>query len=141
MIRTHSKDPDIVTAAARATAIIRDTLVTLPKAETFDYGGHELRVGEYDVCAECTVSIAEAQQAERHLAVAAEATEDPTVKEHIELAANLLRLEAEAAEIRTQLHGGQGSEPIVNELLGFIHERHIHDRFGHQHHDTEAQES
>jgi hypothetical protein len=61
-------------------------------------------------------------------------TADTVVKEHIELAAKLLQLEADAAEVRAELHNGQGSEQILNSLLAFIHERTIHDTYDHSHH-------
>lgn len=138
MIQKHSSDPDVQAAAAQAADIVRDVLGGLPPAETFDYAGHEMRLGEYDVCTNCTAPIAEAQQASRALIEKAETLDNATVKEHVELAAELLRLEAAAAEARAELHNGRGSEPIVNELLGFIHRRGIHDRYGHSHEGGEA---
>ena len=108
-------------------------LAGLPKAETFDYGGHNLRLGEYDVCTRCTVPIAEAQQAAQRLAERADKEEDGTVKEHLELAAELFRLEAAAAEVRAELHNGRGSEKILNSLLGYLYDRGVHDTYDHTH--------
>ncbi len=44
------------------------------------------------------------------------------------------KLEAEAAKIRAELHNGQGSERIINRILGFLHDRDIHDSYSHSHH-------
>ena len=134
MIKTHSDDPDVADAAHRAADIVADVLHNLPKADSFDYGGHNLHVGEYDVCARCTTPIAEAQAAGLALARKAHAETDPVVAEHLELAARLFRLEADIAAIRAELHNGQGSERILNELLAFTHSREIHDTFDHSHH-------
>lgn len=138
MIKTHSDDPDVAAAAREAARIIEDVLRNLPKAGQFDYGGHELHVGEYDVCERCTSPIAEAQAAENALRERAGQLEDAEVKEHVELAAELFRLEAEAAKIRAELHNGQDSEHIVNTLLGFIHDRQIADSYDHSHHGKEG---
>lgn len=133
MIRTHSDDPDVEAAAHQAVDVIRDTLSGLPKAETFDYGGHNLHLGEYEVCARCTAPIAEAQQAHKALLARAEDESDPTIKEHLELAAELFRLEGAAAEVRAELHNGQGSEKILNELLGYLYNRNVGDSYDHTH--------
>ncbi len=111
---------------------------SLPKAATFDYGGHNLKIGEYDVCAHCTVPIAEAQAAQHALLDKAETLENETVKEHLQLAADLLRLEAEAAVVRAEFHNGHGTEAILNRLLGFEYERHIGDDYQHSHHQGES---
>ena len=134
MIKTHSDDPDIEAAAQQAAAIVRDVLAELPEATSFDYGGHRLVIGDYGVCARCTGPIAEAQQAHEQLHERARSIEDPTVREHVELASEYFRLEAAAAAIRAKLHNGQGSEKIVNELLAFVYNRHIHDDYDHSHH-------
>jgi hypothetical protein len=134
MIKTHSDDPDVQAAAVRAADIVRQVLSSLPQAETYDYGGHLLRLDEYDVCTRCTSPIAEAQQAYAELFEKANAEEDDTVKEHLQLAADLMVLEAKAAQIRAEFHNGQGSEQILNELLGFIYNRNIHDNYDHAHH-------
>lgn len=134
MIQTHSDDPDVADAAAKALALISNTLSKLPKAETFDYGGHNLKLGEYEMCTTCTTPIAEAQAAEKALKEQAEKTKDETVKEHITLAAEFFRLEAEAATVRAELHNGHGTEPIVDRLLGYQFERGIHDDYHHTHH-------
>src|ERR1700733_8555522 len=114
MIQKHSDDPDVVQAAEQALAIIERTLAKLPAAETFDYGGHALKIGEYGVCEHCTRAIAEAQAAERVMRLEIDLLDDPTVKEHLELAANLLKLEAEAAVVRAEFHNGHGTEAILN---------------------------
>jgi hypothetical protein len=132
MIQKHSDDPDVAAAAAQAAEIVRQVIDRLPKAEVFDYGGHELHIGEYGVCDRCTGPIAEAQQASDALLKRAEQADD-TVKEHIELAAALLHTEAAAAAMRAELHNGHGSEQILNELLGFIYRRNIHDSYDHSH--------
>jgi hypothetical protein len=133
MIQKQSDDPDVEAAAGEALKIIKDVLDTLPKAETFDYGGHQLRLGEYDLCLECTSPIAEAQQAQRKLLKKAETIDDETVREHVELAAEFFRIEAEQAQIRAELHNGQGTESIINELLGFKYARRIEDSYEHSH--------
>jgi hypothetical protein len=133
MIRTHSDDPDVEAAAHKAVDVVKDTLSGLPKAETFDYGGHSLHVGEYDVCARCTAPIAEAQQAGKALVARADSEDDPTVKEHLEIAAQLFSLEAAAAEVRAELHNGQGSEKILNEVLGYLYNRNVGDSYDHTH--------
>jgi hypothetical protein len=134
MIKTHSDDPDVAAAAREAAEIVQRVLRGLGAAETYDYGGHQLRLGEYDTCIRCTGPIAEAQQAEQALRKAAEDLENEEVKEHVELAAELFRLEGEAAKIRAELHNGQDSELVVNELLAFIHDHNIGDSYDHTHH-------
>ena len=134
MIKTHSDDPDVQAAAAQAANIVRQVLSGLPQAESFDYGGHRLRIGEYDVCTRCTKPIAEAQQAYDKIMEKADAEEDDTVKEHLQLAAHLIGMEAAAAQIRAEFHNGHGSEQILNELLGFMYNRNIHDSYDHSHH-------
>lgn len=134
MIKKQSDDPDVEAAAQAALGIVQRTLSELPKAETFDYGGHNLHVGEYGVCRQCTIPIAEAQQAHRKLREAADQEPDATIKEHIVLAAELFRVEAAAAEIRAELHNGRGTEKILNTLLGFLYTRDIHDDYDHSHH-------
>jgi hypothetical protein len=137
MIRKQSDDPDIEAAAKVAFDIIKRTLDSLPKAKVFDYGGHNLNLGEYEVCERCTIPIAEAQQAHQELLKAAEQVTDSTVKEHVELAAELFRLEAEAAKIRAEFHNGQGTEIILNEILGFLYLRDVHDGYDHSHSSKE----
>jgi hypothetical protein len=138
MIKTHSEDPDVAEAAQKALAIITEVLAGLPKAPGFDYGGHDLKLGEYNMCLQCTTPIAEAQAAEHALEKAAHACADDTVREHLQLAANFFALEASAAVVRAELHNGLGTEPIVDHLLGFQFERGIHDDYQHSHHRREA---
>ena len=133
MIRPHSDDPDVLQAAHLAADIIAAILNNLPPAETFDYGGHELQIGQYDVCARCTKPIAEAQAAEQALRDMASQLEDDTIREHVELAAELFRTEGAAAVIRAQFHNGHGTEKILNRLLGFQHDRQINDDYQHSH--------
>lgn len=140
MIKTHSDDPDVAAAAARASEIIKQVLGALPPAETYDYGGHNLRVGEYDVCERCSRPIAEAQQAARALQDAGvNGDEDDEVLEHLDLAATLFQLEAQAALIRAELHNGENSEDILNQVLGFIYDRGIGDTYDHTHHSRGQQ--
>jgi len=134
MIQKHSDDPNVEIAAKHAFDIVQEVLAGLPKAETFDYGGHDLRIGEYEVCPVCTSSIAEAQQAEKALLNKADEVEDAVVKEHLQLAARLFRLEAEAAIVRAEFHNGIGTEKILNALLGFRYERNIQEEYNHSHH-------
>jgi hypothetical protein len=134
MIKKQSDDPDVAQAAAEALEIINNTLQKLPKAETFDYGGHALKIGEYGVCEHCTTPIAEAQAAERVLRTEIELLDDETIKEHLALAAQLFHLEAEAAVVRAEFHNGNGTEAILNKLLGYQYERHIGDDYQHSHH-------
>jgi hypothetical protein len=134
MIKSHSDDPDVATAAREAAVTVRNILNQLPKAESFDYGGHNLTIGEYGVCIQCTASIAEAQQAFHALTEAADKAADSVIAEHLQLAAEMMHLEAAAAEVRAELHNGKDSEPILNDILGFIHARQIHDSYGHSHH-------
>lgn len=134
MIKPHSDDPDVADAAAKALVIINDTLSSLPKAESFDYGGHVLKLGEYNVCTTCTTPIAEAQAAQHALLAQAEKTEDETIREHLQLASDFFHAEAEAATIRADMHNGYGTEPIIDRLLGYQFERGIHDDYHHTHH-------
>jgi hypothetical protein len=134
MIKKHSDDPNVEAAAADALQIINEALAKLPKATTFDYGGHDLSIGEYEVCETCTIPIAEAQQAQHALTEAAENSEDPVIKEHLVLAAQLFKLEADAAVVRAELHNGMGTEKILNALLGYQYDRGIHDDYKHSHH-------
>lgn len=134
MIKKHSDDPDVSQAAALALGIITDTLANLPVATTFDYGGHILNIGDYDVCTRCTSPIAEAQAAESALREKANKTEDETVSEHIILAADFFRQLADAAIVRAEFHNGQGSEQILNNLLKFQYDRKISDDYQHSHH-------
>lgn len=140
MIKKHSDDPDVEEAAKQASDIISETLSALPQAQTYDYGGNELRIGEYDVCAICTASIAEAQQANVALLKKAETLDNPVIKEHLELAAQLFKLEADAAIIRAEFHNGHGTEKILNSLLGYQFTRSIHDAYDHSHHKEQANE-
>jgi hypothetical protein len=133
MIQNQSDDPDVRAAAQAAYEIIDGVLNRLPQAKTFDYGGHNLTIGEYDVCADCTNPIAEAQQAQAALRKRSQETEDPIVREHIELAAHLFEIEAEAAIVRAEFHNGQGTEKILNVLLSFQYERSIDDDYKHSH--------
>lgn len=134
MIKTHSDDPDVAAAAARASEIVKQVLGALPVAETYDYGGHNLRIGEYGVCERCSRPIAEAQQAAHALQDAAKAENDEEVREHLALAASLFEKEADAALMRAELHNGENSEDILNQVLGFIYNRHICDTYDHTHH-------
>ena len=133
MIKKQSDDPDVEHAAKKAQSIIQDVLTNLPKAESFDYGGHELNIGEYEVCDTCTSSIAEAQQANLALIEREEQEEDPVIKEHLMLAAKLFNLEAESAIVRAEFHNGIGTEQILNSILGFMYDRKIHDDYMHSH--------
>ena len=140
MIKPHSDDPDVAAAAARASEIVKRVLGGLPPAETYDYGGHKLRIGEYGVCERCTRPIAEAQQAEFALLAAASVTDDDEVVAHLNLAAGLFLKEADAALVRAELHNGENSEDILNQVLGFIYDRSIGDSYDHTHHpEGEAQ--
>ncbi len=134
MIQNQSIDPDVALAAKQALEIIDDVLGNLTPADTFDYGGHMMKVGAYDVCDTCTRPIAEAQQAHFALIHRAEKIDDPEIREHVDLAAQLLKLEADTAIVRAQLHNGIGSEKIVNRLNGFKHDRNIQDDYTHSHH-------
>lgn len=134
MIKKHSDDPDVEAAANHAFAIITEVLGQLPKADSFDYGGQQLKIGEYDVCTICTTSIAEAQQAQQALLAKAEELDDPVVQEHLQLAASMFEKEANVATLRAELHNGHGTEKILNTLLGFIHDRAIPDTYQHSHH-------
>jgi len=134
MIKAHSDDPDVKQAAGEAFVIINEVLGSLPKAEVFDYGGHNLKIGEYGVCTACTTPIAEAQAAERALLERAKATEDETVREHIEMAAQVFHADAEIGILRAELHNGNSTEDILNRILGFEYERHIGEDYHHSHH-------
>jgi len=134
MIKTHSDDPDVEQAAKDALASLDKVLAQLPKAETFDYGGHNLKLGEYGVCIACTTPIAEAQAAEKALLDTLKTLEDETVKEHLALAAKLFHTEAEAAIIRAEFHNGFGTEQILNRVLGFEYDRHVGEDYHHSHH-------
>lgn len=138
MIQPHSDDTDVAVAAHEAATIIRRILRHLPSPHSFDYGGHRLQLSEYGMCIRCTGPIAEAQAAHDALLTAAKGIVDDTIKEHVELAAELFRLEAAAAEVRAELHNGQGSEDIVNILLGHIYDHAIHDSYDHSHHGRGA---
>jgi hypothetical protein len=133
MIKKHSDDPNVAAAAGHAAGIITETLANLPKADSFDYGGEQLKIGEYDVCITCTTAIAEAQQAQQALVVKAEAAEDPVVKEHLALAAQLFESEAKSATIRAELHNGHNTEHILNTVLGFLYDRNVRDDYSHNH--------
>jgi hypothetical protein len=134
MIKRYSDDPDVASAAAQAADIVREVLTALPKAEAFDYGGHVLKLDEYGSCTRCTGPIAEAQQAQQALAQRLEKLDNDTIKEHVQLAVDLLELEARAAQVRAEFHNGHGSEQILNSLLGFLYDRSINDEFSHSHH-------
>jgi hypothetical protein len=134
MIKKHSDDPDTRKAAHESAEIVAKILKDLPKAEEYDYAGHEMHLGDYGVCERCTSPIAEAQQAGIALAAAGDNETDPLVQEHLALAAELFSLEARAAEIRAELHNGQGSEAILNTILAFIYHRNIQDSYDHSHH-------
>ena len=133
MIRTQSDDPNIKKAANQASDIIRDTLAKLPVAESYDYGGHIIKIGEYNVCRQCATSIAESQQAYRAIALRNNNITDPVIKEHLEIAMNFLRLSAETSIIRAKLHNGQGTEGILNELLTYNYNRKVDDTYSHSH--------
>ena len=133
MIKNHSDDPNVELAAKDALEIVKEVLAGLPRAESFDYGGQQLKIGEYEVCTICTKSIAEAQQAHAALRDRAEGLDDPVIKEHLELAAQFFEKESEAATIRAELHNGFGTEKILNELLGFSYDRAIPDNYNHSH--------
>jgi len=134
MIKSHSDDPDVKQAAEDALIIINEVLGSLPKAETYDYGGHDLKLGEYGVCTMCATPIAEAQAAERGLLERAKKIEDETVREHIEMAAQLFHADAQLATLRAELHNGSGTEAILNRILGFEYDHHIGEDYHHSHH-------
>jgi len=134
MIKTHSDDPDVAQAAADAASVIQNTLSKLPAVETFDYGGHVLKITDYGLCERCTRPIAEAQAAAQALKTAAAKLDDATIKEHVDLAAQLFTAEAEAATVRAELHNGKGSENILNNLLAYQYDRGIHEEYSHSHH-------
>ena len=140
MIKTHSDDPDVKHAAQDALVSINGILQKLPVAETFDYGGHILKIGEYGVCTHCTKPIAEAQAAQNALLEAADSIADETIKDHLELAAQLFKHEADTAIVRAEFHNGHGTEAILNRLLGFAYERGIGEEYNHSHHQG-AEES
>jgi hypothetical protein len=134
MIKPQSDDPDVEQAAKDALGIINEVLAGLPKAEMYDYGGHELKIGEYGTCTACTIPIAEAQAAENALREKMKTVEDETIQEHLELAAQLFHGEAEAATIRAKFHNGAGTEQILNRVLGYEYDRHIGEDYHHSHH-------
>ncbi len=134
MIKKQSDDPDVEHAAAQTLAIVNEVLTKLPRADTYDYGGHNLKLGEYGVCEHCTSPIAEAQTAEHALRAKLEEVEDETVKEHLELVIRLFKLEADAAVVRAEFHNGNGTEKILNAILGFQFARGIGDDYKHSHH-------
>ena len=134
MIKKQSDDPNVSEAAEQALAIIKEVLADQPNAGQFNYGGHDLNLGDYNVCITCASSIAEAQQVAESLFEKAKTIEDDTVKEHIVLAAQLFETEAQAAIIRAEFHNGHNTEPILNILLGYIYDRKIHDEYEHSHH-------
>ena len=134
MIKKQSEDPDVALAAAKALEIVENVLANLPPASEFDYGGHELKLGEYEVCTQCTQPIAEAQTAEKALRLEAQKHEDDTIQEHLELAAQLFKVEADAATVRAEFHNGHGTENILNKLLAYEYERHIGESYEHSHH-------
>ncbi|HSX43652.1 MAG TPA: hypothetical protein VLF59_06245 [Candidatus Saccharimonadales bacterium] len=133
MIKPHSDDPDVTHAAGEALKIIQKTLTALPKAETFDYGGHMLKLGDYGLCDRCTSPIAEAQAAEATIRTEMELTDDDTIREHLEVAADLFHAEAQAATLRAELHNGHATEPILDSVLGFLYDRQVHDDYWHHH--------
>ena len=132
-MKTHSDDPDVAAAAQQAEEQLKTTLNALPNATEYDYGGHHLKLADYQTCPECTRAIAEAQAGTAAIDELAAKTEDETIREHFEVAAELMEAEAKVAQLRAMLHGGHSSEGILNVLLGFIHDRQIHDRYGHSH--------
>ena len=134
MIKTHSDDPDVVSAAHQAVASSKKVLAVLPPATTFDYGGHILGIHDYGVCTRCTTPIAEAQAVVAALTKLLNASNDETVNTHISLALEYFKLEAQAAIIRAELHNGESTEPILNHLLAFTYERQIGDEYQHSHH-------
>jgi hypothetical protein len=133
MINKHSDDPNVTAAAEHALNIIKEVLGAQSRADGFDYGGHELKLNDYDVCTVCTIPIAEAQQAAESLREKGMQLEDEVVKEHLDLAAQLFEAEAKAAIIRAEFHNGHNTEPILNELLGYQYQRSIHDTYEHNH--------
>lgn len=133
MIKKQSDDPDVSAAAEQALVLINQALGSLPAASEFDYGGHMLKLGEYDVCVTCTKPIAEAQAAEQAIEALAEATTDQVLREHLDLAVRFFRAEAEAATVRAELHNGHNTELIIDRLLGYQFERGIHDDYQHNH--------
>jgi hypothetical protein len=133
MINKQSDDPNVQIAAEHALGIIKDILSAQPKAEDFNYGGHELKLNDYGVCTICTIPIAEAQQLTKSLREKSETIEDEVIKEHLDLAAQLFEAEAQAAIIRAEFHNGHNTEPILNELLGYQFRRNIHDTYDHNH--------
>jgi hypothetical protein len=133
MIQPHSDDPDVAHAAGEAMKIIEKTVASLPTATGFDYGGHQMHLGDYGVCERCTSPIAEAQAAEAVLRTEMELVDDETIREHLELAAKLFRAEAEAATLRAELHNGHNTEPILDRILGFLYDRQVGDDYQHHH--------
>ncbi len=127
----------VVQAAQHAESLIRKELASLPQATKYAYGGHDMVVTDYKSCQNCTLAIAEAQQAYLAIYALAHDSDDQLVKQHLDLAASLLEAEAEIARMRAMLHGGKASEGILNALLEFIHDRNIHDSYEHSHHKGE----
>ena len=136
MIKKQSDDPNIEKAAEHALLIVKDVIDSQPKANQYDYGGHELNLGDYAVCTTCTRPIAEAQQIATSLLKKAEEIHNETIKEHIILAAKLFETEAQVAIIRAEFHNGHNTEPILNILLGYQHDRSIHDSYEHSHYGS-----
>ena len=134
MIKKHSDDPDVKLAAAQSHEIITEILSKLPQATSYDYGGQDLEVGEYEVCKHCTIAIAEAQQAQKVIEQASDATDDPLIKEHLDIVAKLFKQEADAAVIRAELHNGKGTEAILNTILRYNYDRNINESYQHSHH-------
>lgn len=138
MIRTHSDDPDVAEAANEAYVIISGLLAALPEATSYDYGGQQLVIGEYDVCIVCTKAIAEAQAAQQAIEARAASCDDATVKEHLDEAAALFASEAHVATLRAEFHNGVGTEKILNNINGFVFDRAIHDQYDHSHEQGDA---
>jgi hypothetical protein len=133
MIKKQSDDPNVAVAADHALLLVQEVLKAQPKATQYNYGGHEVQIGEYGVCESCTSPIAEAQQVASSLRQRGNHIDDPVVREHLELAAQLLELEAQTAIIRAEFHNGKNTEPILNVLLGYQHDRSIQDTYDHSH--------
>lgn len=134
MINKQSDDPNVEEAASHAEAIINEILNNLRPADSYDYGGHYLKVGEYDVCEYCTKAIAEAQQAHTALAEKVKSIVDPVVKEHLVVVSELFKQEAGLAILRAELHNGHGTERILNRVLEFDYDRNINESYEHSHH-------
>ena len=124
-IQSHSHHPDLGQTAQEANRLIQDALKSLPEADHYDYGGHDIKIGEYEVHETATRAMAEAQQARDTILKLAEDHDDPTLNEHFDIAADYFASLAKAAEISAMLHGGHGSEEIVRTLENFARERGI----------------